>query len=177
MNEAVAYRKWGDVLEIRGGRSQKEVQDPNGDYPIYGSGGSVMGYANDYLCDENTTIIGRKGSINNPMLIDHKFWNVDTAFGLHALEELDNHYLYYFCLSFDFTSMDKGSGRPSLVKSDLLKVEMPLPPLEEQKQIVKILDEAFSPIDKAKANIEKNIEKNVNPDINNDEEYNNDNIH
>jgi type I restriction enzyme S subunit len=35
---------------------------------------------------------------------------------------------------------------------------IPIPPLPEQKAIVKILDEAFAKIDQAKANIEKNIE-------------------
>jgi len=43
------------------------------------------------------------------------------------------------------------------VKSDLLKILIPIPPLAEQKQIVTILDSAFTKIDQAKANIEKNI--------------------
>lgn len=153
----VHQKKWSEVLEIRSGRNQTDVLDENGSYPIYGSGGNIMGYANNYICEENTTIIGRKGSINNPILIKEKFWNVDTAFGLHALNGLDKFYLNYFCQSFDFTELDKGSGRPSLVKSDLLNIEMPIPPLQEQQQIVTILDEAFAAIDQAKANIEKNI--------------------
>lgn len=43
-----------------------------------------MGYADDYICEENAVIIGRKGSINNPIYIESPFWNVDTAFGLVA---------------------------------------------------------------------------------------------
>lgn len=158
MREKWEYHEWKDVLEIRSGRTQKDVLNPNGQYPIYGSGGNIMGYADDYICEENTTIIGRKGSINNPILIKNKFWNVDTAFGLHALEKLDKIFLNYYCQSFDFTDLDKGSGRPSLVKTDLLKVVMPIPPISEQKEIVAILDKAFESIDKVKANIEKNIE-------------------
>jgi len=150
-------RAWSEVLEIRSGRNQKEVENPKGNYPILGSAGKVMGYANKYICEEGTTIIGRKGTINSPMLIQSKFWNVDTAFGLHALENLDKYFLYYFCQSFDFTSLDKGSGRPSLVKSDLLMVKMPVPPLREQKRIVAILDEAFAGISLAVANAEKNL--------------------
>ena len=67
--------------------------DENGLYPIYGSGG-LMGYANDYLCEPGTTIIGRKGSINNPLYVDEKFWNVDTAFGLVPTTRL---YFNPFC--------------------------------------------------------------------------------
>lgn len=150
--------KWKDVIEIRSGRSQKEVESPDGEYPIFGSGGNVMGYAKKFLCEEGTTIIGRKGSINQPFFIEEPFWNVDTAFGLHAGERLTKRFLFYFCLSFDFTTRDKGSGRPSLVKSDLYEMVMPVPPLEEQERIVNVLDEAFASIDKAKANIERNIE-------------------
>ena len=37
------------------------------------------------------------------------------------------------------------------------KIEIPYPPLPEQKRIVKILDKAFAAIDKAKENAEKNL--------------------
>ena len=151
-------KEWNEVLEIRSGRNQKAVLNPKGKYPIIGSAGKIMGYADKYICEEGTTIIGRKGTINSPLFIKHKFWNVDTAFGLHSKELLDNRFLYYFCLSFDFTELDKGSGRPSLVKSDLLKVQIPLPPLPQQKQIVAILDKAFAAIDTAKANAEQNLQ-------------------
>ena len=153
-----SYKAWDQILEIRSGRGYKEVISPKGTYPIMGSSGKVMGYATDFICEKGTTIVGRKGTIDNPLYIDEKFWNVDTAFGLHAKEGLDKRFLFYFCRSFDFKSMDRGSGRPSLVKTDLLKILMPIPPLPEQKAIVKILDEAFAKMDQAKANIEKNIE-------------------
>lgn len=79
--------KWKNVLNIVNGKNQKGVIDVNGIYPIYGSGG-IMAYANDYLCHENTTIIGRKGSINNPIYVETKFWNVDTAFGISSGKNL-----------------------------------------------------------------------------------------
>ena len=157
MKEGWTEKIWDEVLEIRSGRNQKEVEDPKGKFPIIGSAGKIMGYANDYICEEGTTIVGRKGTINNPILIEKKFWNVDTAFGLHARDSLDKRFLHYFCLSFDFTEMDRGSGRPSLVKSDLLKIKMLVPPLPEQQRIVSILDRAFAAIDKAKANAEQNL--------------------
>lgn len=158
MSKEWSYNVWKDVLDIRSGRGYKEVISPDGIYPILGSSGKVMAYADNFICEEGTTIVGRKGTIDNPLFIEEKFWNVDTAFGLHAKDHLDKRFLYYFCRSFDFKSMDRGSGRPSLVKSDLLQIEMPIPPLPEQKAIVKILDQAFTKIDQAKANIEKNIE-------------------
>ena len=131
--------RFEDVLEIKNGRNQKAVENPNGKYPIYGSGG-VMGYADDYICDAQTVIIGRKGSINNPLFVEEPFWNVDTAFGLSANRDvLLPRYLFYFCKKFDFERLNKTVTIPSLTKSDLLKIEIDLPNLEKQQNIVEQL--------------------------------------
>lgn len=96
-----------------------------------------MGYADDYICEAGTVIIGRKGSINNPIYVEEPFWNVDTAFGLSAKREiLMPRYLYYFCQYFDFERLNKAVTIPSLTKSDLLKIELELPTIETQKKIV-----------------------------------------
>jgi type I restriction enzyme S subunit len=145
---------WQDVLTIRNGKNQKKVVNPDGDYPIYGSGG-VMGYADDYLCEEGTTIIGRKGSINNPIYVEEKFWNVDTAFGLYPGEKLDKKFFYYFCTTYNFLKHNKATTLPSLTKADLLKIKIAFPPLEQQKKIASILDAADELRQKDKALIAK----------------------
>ena len=125
-----------DVLEIKNGRNQRAVENCDGKYPIYGSGG-IMGRANDYICEGQTVVVGRKGSINNPLFVEEPFWNVDTAFGLEAKRELLNpRYLFYFCKHFDFERLNKAVTIPSLTKSDLLKIEIDLPSLGEQRSIV-----------------------------------------
>jgi len=127
---------FNDVLEIKNGRNQKAVENPDGRYPIYGSGG-IMGHADDYICEAETVIVGRKGSINNPIFVDEPFWNVDTAFGLTAKKDvLLPRYLYYFCKHFDFERLNKAVTIPSLTKSDLLKIEISLPGINEQQKIV-----------------------------------------
>ncbi len=139
----------GEVIEIRSGRNQKEVLNPNGKYPILGSAGKVMGYADKFLCVSGTTIIGRKGTINKPLFIKTNFWNVDTAFGLIASDKLTNEFLYYFCRSFNFKELDKGTTLPSLVKKDLIKITISFPKLKnEQKQIVQKLEQLQSQVKK-----------------------------
>jgi len=44
-----------------------------------------------------------------------------------------------------------------LSSKQILEIKFPLPPIAEQKRIVKLLDEAFAAIDIAKANTEKNL--------------------
>jgi type I restriction enzyme S subunit len=150
-------KNFENVLEIKNGRNQKAVQKENGQYPIYGSAGNVMGWTDDYICEAGTTIIGRKGTINNPIYTETKFWNVDTAFGLSPKEFLDSKFLHYFCISYDFSEHNRGTTIPSLVKTDLLQIKIPIPPIPEQKRLVTLLDEAFESIATAKANAEQNL--------------------
>ena len=147
-------RKWSEVVTIISGRNQKAVVDEHGEYPIYGSGG-MMGYASDYLCEAGTTIVGRKGTINKPIFVNWRFWNVDTAFGITPGEQLNPKYLYYFCQYFNFTTLDKSTTIPSLAKRDLLTIEMPVPSLDEQQCIVARIEELFSQLDDAEATLQK----------------------
>ena len=125
-----------DVLDIKNGKNQREVECPDGQYPIYGSGG-VMGYASDYICEADTVIIGRKGSINNPIYAEEPFWNVDTAFGLCAKKDiLLPKYLFYFCIKFDFERLNRTVTIPSLTKSDLLKIKIQVPSLDVQQEVI-----------------------------------------
>ena len=70
-------------------------------------------------------------------------------------------YLYWALTAFDWHAAAEGDHKikgKTLNKKKLKLIPIPLPPLEEQKQIVAILDEAFEGLDRARANIEANLE-------------------
>ena len=85
---------WNEVVTIKNGRDYKKVLVSDGGYPVVGTGGEIA-RASKYLCPENTIVVGRKGSINNPMLMKEKFWNVDTAFGVIPNSDY-LHYQYFY---------------------------------------------------------------------------------
>ena len=126
--------KLHNIIQITNGRSQKYVENVNGKYPIYGSGG-VIGKAVDYLCEAGSTIIGRKGTINNPLFVEERFWNIDTAFGMKPMYAISDLYFFYFCQYFDFSKLDKSTAVPSLTQSAIGEVFIPIPPINEQKRI------------------------------------------
>lgn len=151
MRKGWKYKRWKEVLTIINGKNQSAVVDENGEYPIYGSGG-IMGYANNWLCPENCVIIGRKGNINKPIFVETKFWNVDTAFGLNANKEyLLPKFLYYFCLDYNFERHNKAVTIPSLTKADLLKIDIPLPPLSLQRLFAQRIEQ----IEREKSEVQK----------------------
>ena len=148
---------WGwcklhDIIQITNGRSQKDVENVNGKYPIYGSGG-IIGKAVEYLCEAGSTIIGRKGTINNPLFVEERFWNIDTAFGMKPMYAISDLYFFYFCLYFDFSKLDKSTAVPSLTQSAIGEVFIPIPPINEQKHITDGISYWFGFIDTLESNL------------------------
>ena len=149
------FSKWNEILTIRNGKNQKNVEDKNGQFPIYGSGG-IIGYAKDWIVKKNSVIIGRKGNINKPILVRENFWNVDTAFGLEpTLDKINSEYLFYFCQLYNFEKLNKAVTIPSLTKSDLLDISIPLPPLSLQNEFADFVDQ----VDKSQLAIQKSLEE------------------
>ena len=146
--------KISSVVDIVNGKSQKNVESPTGKYPIYGSGG-IIGKAMEYTCLAGSTIIGRKGTINHPIFVEENFWNVDTAFGMKANNQIsEDKYFYCFCLYFDFSKLDKSSALPSLTKTAIGNLILPIPPLAEQQRIVAKIEELFSQLDKIESSLQ-----------------------
>lgn len=148
-------KAWIDLLTIKNGKNQSKVENLNGKYPIYGSGG-IISYADQYICKENSIIIGRKGNINKPIFVKEKFWNVDTAFGLETKENvLVPLFLFYFCEKYNFEQLNRTVTIPSLTKSDLLKIKMSVPPVSLQNQFAAFVEE----VEKQKAVMQQSLEK------------------
>ena len=58
--------QWESITDIKNGKHYINVLNENGKYPIYGSAG-IINYADEYLCNEDTVIVGRKGTITPPI--------------------------------------------------------------------------------------------------------------
>ena len=127
--------KLGDVCEVRAGATHHTVQSEDGIYPVFGSGGYIC-QATEFRCPANTVTIGRKGTLDKPLLIEEPFWNIDTCFGVIPGEKILSRYLWRFCQNFDFYHLVPSLGRPSTNSEAIKNISIPLPPLEVQREIV-----------------------------------------
>lgn len=133
---------WEKCLTIINGKKYDDDYQESGTYPICGSGG-IMGYGERMLCPKDTVILGRKGNINSPIYMETDYWIIDTAFCFDVdRTKLHPKYFYFWCKLFDFTRYNKQGVLPSLTKNDLLKIEMPIPPMELQTKFVDIIEQA-----------------------------------
>ena len=145
---------WSDVVTITNGKAYPEEYQEEGAYPICGSGG-IMCYGEKKLCNGNTTILGRKGNINNPIFMESGYWIVDTAFSIDVDKaKLHPKFFYYWCCQYDFTKLNKQGVLPSLTRKDLEKVKMAIPQMRDQLKFVSIAEQA----DKSKFELKQCIE-------------------
>ena len=134
----VEYKALGSIARIKNGKDHKSLSE--GDIPVYGSGG-VMRYVDSYVYDKPSVLIPRKGSLGNLFYVDVPFWNVDTIFYTEINELLIYpKFLYYFLTTVGLGEMNSAGGVPSQTQSVLNKFQIPVPSLETQREIVKVLD-------------------------------------
>ncbi|ENU1204457.1 MULTISPECIES: restriction endonuclease subunit S [Enterobacter] len=129
-----------NVLTIKHGKNQKEVESPSGQYPIYATGGQI-GNATSFLFDKPSVLIGRKGTIDKPRYAETPFWTVDTLFYSEIKKDFCVKFIYYkFCM-IDWMQYNEASGVPSLNAHTIENVLVTLPNLEEQTAIASILSD------------------------------------
>ena len=129
--------KLSELIVIKNGRDHKDL--PNGDYPVFGSGG-IMRYVNSYLYDKPSVLLPRKGSLSNIQYSDTPFWTVDTLYYTEINEELVSpYYLYRYLRLLDMSRLDSGTGVPSMTFDSYYNINVFLPNIEEQRRVASIL--------------------------------------
>ncbi len=129
-------KRLGEVLSIGNGKDYKHLSV--GHVPVFGTGG-IITYVNNYLYNGDTVCIGRKGTIDKPIFYSGKIWTVDTLFYTYAFKTTFARYIYLLFQIIDWKKYNEATGVPSLSKSTIERIMIPLPPLPEQEKIAEIL--------------------------------------
>jgi len=145
---------FGDILTVRHGRSQRGVEVNGGKYPILATGGEI-GRTDTPLYSKPSVLIGRKGTIDRPQFQATPFWTVDTLFYTEIDAAADSKFLFYLFTMVDWRSRNEASGVPSLNSGLIESVACLLPPVDEQRAIRRVLDDADRGIAAIRARLTK----------------------
>ena len=119
----------------------------SGDYPYYGATG-IVDYVGDYIFDERLVLVGEDGAKwgageRTAFIAEGKYWVNNHAHVLRCKQGvLVDSWLANFLTMSDLNRYVSGLTVPKLNQGSLVSIEMPVPPLEEQKRIVSLLDAA-----------------------------------
>lgn len=142
-------KKLGEIIELHYGKGISRFdRKQDGKYPVYGANG-VLDYSDKYLVDDEAIIIGRKGSAGEVTRVFGKFWPSDVTYYVLGNENIDIDYLFYLFKKLNLQKLAVGV-KPGINRNRVYEIKIPLPPLPEQKRIVKKIEELFAKIDEAK---------------------------
>lgn len=130
--------KVGKLCKVLYGKSPISVKDQYGKFPVYGTSG-ISAWANKFMYDGETILIGRKGTLDNPIFIRGKIWVIDTAFYTTFKKNCYPKWLYYSLLRINLNRYSEFTSIPSLTRETIENIELLLPTLPEQSEIAAIL--------------------------------------
>ncbi|MFD8171262.1 restriction endonuclease subunit S [Streptomyces sp. NPDC048405] len=158
-----AWATLEDVVEVldhlRVPVSAKERAARTGNVPYYGAAGQV-GWIDEAIFDEDLVLLGEDGvqffDADKPKayLVSGPCWVNNHAHVLRAKVNLvDRRYLAYYLNQISYEGFANGTTRLKLTKAAMLRIPVMLPPLEEQRRIVAMLDGQLSRLEAAEKSL------------------------
>ncbi|MBE9852296.1 restriction endonuclease subunit S [Campylobacter concisus] len=141
--DGVEFRELREICELERGNTitSKDIND--GDIPVISGGQRPAYYHNKYNRDGETITIAGSGAYAGFIM----YWNrpifVADAFSIKSQENrVIIKFVYHFLLSKQekIYNMKQGAGIPHVYAKDVSKIKLPVPPMEVQREIVRILD-------------------------------------
>ena len=106
--------------------------------------------------------VGRVAFFDIENDLNNTFSNFTARVRINDKSELYERFLYFY-LRFVYVTGEtekyqkNSTNIRNLQTKEYLNIQLPIPPLEEQQEIVTLLDAAFAKIDRAKINLERNV--------------------
>ena len=142
--QSFEWKKLGDITKVlRGKRLTKSQLADEEKYPVFHGGLEPLGFYNHFNRNANTVMVINVGaSAGTVGYSDVDFWSSDGCFCIEKAELLNDKFLYYFLIGYQnyLKSKVRVAGIPTLDALIVEKIEIPIPPLDVQAKIVKILD-------------------------------------
>lgn len=162
--DGVEYRNLEDCCIILDSKRKPitKAKRVAGDFPYYGANG-VQDYVNDYLFEGKFVLVGEDGSVltlsGKPVVnwAEGKIWVNNHAHIISEKEGINLRYLFYYLQTVNITDLVHGNI-PKLTGKDFKAIKTPIPPLEVQQEIVRLLDDFTAKTAELQAELNKEYE-------------------
>jgi type I restriction enzyme S subunit len=145
--DGVTFKELGDACLIKTGQAVNKIviQNNPGDFPVINSGREPLGYINTFnVEDDPIGITSRGAGVGSITWCDGKYFrgNLNYSSTVRKNVKLVPRFLYHYLMGNQASIQQLATydGIPALNASNLKKLRIPIPPLEIQREIVKVLD-------------------------------------
>jgi type I restriction enzyme S subunit len=128
-----------------------------GRYPIASSGG-IIDYHSEYKVFGPGVVIGRSGSIGKAFYIEDNYWPLNTSLYVKDFNGNNPKFVYYFLSNFNFLPYSSSTAVPTLNRNKLFNEAVIIPPVIEQREIVRRVESLFSKADDLEARYKEAME-------------------
>lgn len=143
-SDGVEYKTLGEISKVlRGKRLTTRDLSSGGTYPVYHGGIEPIGYYPQMNRKANSAMVINVGaSAGTVGFCDRDFWSSDGCFCFSHNDQLNQRYLFYVLQSVESSIKSKvrKAGIPTLDSKDIERIMIPIPHIEIQNEIVRVLD-------------------------------------
>jgi type I restriction enzyme S subunit len=159
MNDSAYLVALDDLCNVEYGTRVVNKRDGGSVYPVYGGGGAT--FKMDSYNRENRIVIARFAmSEQCTRFVDGRFFLNDSGLTISPKnDELYEQYLNYQILSLndEIYSLSRGAAQKNLNVDAFRKLNIMVVPLDEQKRIVTVLEDALVSIEQARAKAKQSL--------------------
>jgi type I restriction enzyme S subunit len=147
--EGVEWKTLGEICDVKRGRviSKDNLLENAGTYPVYSSqteNNGIFGYIDSYDYEDEsvtwTTDGANAGSVFYHINEKFSITNVCGLLRVMDRKETNTKYIHYILQMVAKNYVSSGMGNPKLMSNVMKRIQIPLPPLPIQQEIVRILD-------------------------------------
>lgn len=144
--DGVEFRRLEDCCNILDKKRKPVTKSAReaGEYPYYGANG-IQDYVSDFIFDGTFVLVGEDGSVITPngtpvvTWATGKIWVNNHAHIIEEIEGVDLRYMFHYLQTVYVGDLIHGNI-PKLNQGDFRQIEIAVPPIEVQQEIVRILD-------------------------------------
>ena len=154
-------KKLGEVCKIRTGKKDVNSGNENGKYPFFTCARQHT-YSNEYSFDAEAILIAGNGDVGAVQYFAGKFEAYQRTYVLTDWLGIEGRYLYFLLsdrLKQTVSKLKLGNTMPYIKLGMLTEFQIPLPPLEVQKEIVAEIEGYQKEIKRLQEEIENNRAK------------------
>ena len=156
----VEYKELGEIVKSQRGKTITKELIKDGDIPVISGGQKPAYYHNESNRKGEVITVAGSGAYAGFVMYWDKPIFVSDAFSIECDKSyLNIKYIYYFLQNnqMKIHSLKKGGGVPHVYFKDMQKFLVPVPPLEVQDEIVKILDNYTKSVEELKEKLNEEL--------------------